>query len=177
MRRGHVEHHAPHVHGQAAGRHPAPGQSVNELLFPALWIARAQRAHFYPCPLRGCAQGRDGARLVIFHADSDGLRTRHVRGNPRAQANVPRRCQHQAVVAGKIRLALRAIEQERIHLLFPRRRQLYMRGKACAAHAHNARLANAREECLHRRFERIFHGREGLAPLVQAIVFHHNGFR
>ena len=67
-----VEHGAADVGGQAAGRHAAARDGLDELLFRALWVADVQRQQVDAAAQHG-GNGGDGLGLVLLDADGGAL--------------------------------------------------------------------------------------------------------
>ena len=111
--------------------------------------------------------------FVVLHADAEGFRADDPRGETQAVEHGLGLLEHDAMVRAQIRLAFRAVEDDRINALLRRRREFNVRWKGRAAHADHARFANRRKEL--GRVVRVAHGHQGSIPLVQGVVFDDDG--
>ncbi|MPN48691.1 hypothetical protein SDC9_196303 [bioreactor metagenome] len=91
---------------------------MDNLLFRALRIFRFQRLNSYPgSGLCSRAHGLDCVRLVRFNRDNATAHPCCLENQLQAADDTLRRFQHEPVVGGQIRLAFRAVKDDRVRML------------------------------------------------------------
>ncbi|CAN3967336.1 SMI1/KNR4 family protein, partial [Dysosmobacter welbionis] len=113
-----VEYGAADIGGQSAGGHLAAGDGLAELFLTALGVAAAQGLHHHGGLLLGndLVHGVDAVALVVLHADDDLVHAEHLGQELGAANDLLGPLQHGAVVARDVGLALRAIDDDGVHL-------------------------------------------------------------
>ena len=173
--RAHVMHQHADIRSPSASRHFEAGEIADHLLVPAHGVQRWQDRHGHlgsPGSDRP-AHGLDGIQLVVFDAN-DGLLTlqaSHHDANSVDDGFGP--FLHQPVVAGQVRLALAAIDDQGLDLPLPTKIEFHPRGKRRAAHPDDTRRADARADFLGRERERVDF-LDALTPLIQSVRFQQN---
>ena len=105
-----------------------------------------QRQQLDAAPQHG-GDGRDGLGLVLLDADGGALRLQDLQDDAQAADDALGRFAHQAVVGRDVGLALRAVDDDGVDLA-EAGGELDGRGKARAAHAGDAGLADDGDEVL-----------------------------
>ena len=133
----------------------AAGEGLDELLFAALRIASGHGDHsdsLVASSADGIDQCIDGVGLVVFNPDQATLGIQRMQHDLHAIEDVVRAFAHQGLIAGNVRLALGAIDDQRVDDTRPGV-ELDKAGECRATQAHHARLTNTIARCggIHRQ--------------------------
>ena len=152
-----------------AGRYLLAGKHANQLLGTAGRVARRHGDDFVVLgePAHCRLHCRDGFRLVVLDADQDAARAKQVTKDRDTANDFFGALAHQHVVAGHVRLALGAVDDEILHRYRSGRRQFRVAGKGSAAETDDTGIAQEFAHPLGRQAPMI----EGRAryPLVATI--------
>ena len=143
---GHIEHGAAYGSGKPAGRDAPARDRLDKLLFRALGVTDPQSQHLH-VPVGGGTDSFNGLGLILFDADGNALRLQDLPDDPQASQDTLRALPHQTIVGGDIRLALGAVDDDRIHLA-QAGGELHIRREARAAHAGDPRLMDDGDQLL-----------------------------
>jgi len=143
-----------------------------ELFLTALGVAAAQGLHHHGSLLLGndLVHGVDAVALVVLHADDDLVHAEHLGQELGAANDLLGPLQHGAVVAGDVGLALRAIDDDGVHLA-DAAGDLHVGGERSAAHADDAGVLDDLHHLLHAEGIGIRGGLDLFAHLVLHVVF------
>ncbi len=128
--------------GTHAGGDFDAGEHAYQLFGAAAGIQRGHGDHFHVLMLvvqHRLLHGGDGFRFVVLDADQHFFRIQQFAQHFRAAQDVGGTFAHQHVVAGDVRLALGAVEHQRLDLVLVRIR-LHVAGEYRAAQSDHARL-------------------------------------
>jgi hypothetical protein len=117
VRRAHVLADVAELAGIPSARHFLAGQELDELLLAAGGIDRGHLGELQArvvCGLRRGFDGFHGLRLVALDRDDAARRVENVGQEQRAGHDRCRALAHQQVVAADVRLALRAVDDQRL---------------------------------------------------------------
>ena len=161
--------------GQPAGGHLAAGDALDQLLLSALGVPGAQRLHRHV--VLAAHQGLqmlDGVLLVGLHADDGALEAEGLHQDAHAADDLLALLQHQPVVGGDVRLTLRTVEDQRVHLA-QAGADLHVGGEAGAAHTGDTGLLDDLHDLVGRQLGVVGMGGELRAPGVLEIVLDDHG--
>ncbi len=134
------------IRRQATTGHLFAGENLDQLLFTAGRILGREDLQGEGALTDGSAHRGDRFGLVVLDADQYFLRLDQVREDLDSRDQLGRLFTHQQVVGGDVGLALGAIDDQRADRLGRRGAELHCGGKAGAAEAADARLANQFEQ-------------------------------
>ena len=158
------------IRRQAATGHFLAGQNLDQLLFAAGGVLGRKHHHLHGFIANCLAHGSDGLGLVVLDANQHLNRLEDVHENLDTRHHFRRLVAHGGIVCGDIRLALGAIDDQGMNLLFGTRLELDCRRKPRAAQAIDAGHADDLEQW--RRIELAVVGNWlQVGPLVLAIAF------
>ena len=143
-----------------------------QLFLTALGIAAAQGLHHHGGLLLrdDLVHGVDAVLLVVLHADDDLVHAEHLGQELGAADDLLGTLQHGAVVAGDVGLALRAVDDDGVHLA-DAAGDLHVGGERGAAHADDAGVLDDLHHLLHAEGIGIRGGLDLLAHLVLHVIF------
>ena len=118
--------------------------------------------------------GVDAVLLVVLHSDDDLVHAEHLSQILAAADDLLRALQHGAVVAGDVRLALRAVDDDGVHLA-DAAGDFDMGGERCAAHTDDTGVFDDLHHLIDREGVGVRGGLDLFRELVLEIVLDHHG--
>ncbi len=139
------------MHRQLAGRHFATDQRTDQHLLRALGVLDAERVHPDVEVVRqGAPDGVDCVGLVLLDPDHGSIDTEAAHHDASAEVDAFRVFHHAAVIGGKVRLTLAAVDHQHVDCVLFWRRELDVRGKCGAPETDHPGTTNGFDQLLWR---------------------------
>ena len=148
--------------------------SINKGTLASLWIFGHQFLYLYPRNiLYKLLHFSDTVRFVVLNTDISLCLIKNSQDNAKAFHNLLRMIQHSPVVAGKVWLALRTIDQDKFNLIRILRCKFYMSGKACSSKSYHTGFLDTLQNVLSGQFFQTC--RSKFHFFILSVILDHNG--